>query len=110
MKNTINSPITGLDAATVDQYLPFEGKEVWIWHISKTFRSYGHWTLTLDIEVEGRRKTITAITTNSQMIDNWDGSDENDHVGKLSAINEVLGDNEERLLELAEQPEPKTNK
>lgn len=102
MKNIINSPITGLDANSVDQCLPFEGKEVWIWSVSKLFRSYGHWTLTVDVEVEGRRSTLTKVTTNSQMIDNWHESDDEDYVGMLAAVNEVLDDNEERLLELAE--------
>ena len=109
MKNIINSPITDLDLNSIDQLLPFEGKEVWIWHISKLFRSYGHWTLSAEVEVEGRKQTLTAVTTNSHMIDNWDGLDgepqnfvDADYVGKQKAIEEVLGDNEERLLELAE--------
>ena len=112
MKNIINSPITGLDVNSIDQILPFEGKEVWIWSISKSFRSYGHWALTLDIEVNGRKKTLTAITTNSLMVDYWEGLDgekhnflDDDYMGKFDAVQEVLNDNEERLLELAEDIE-----
>lgn len=112
MKNSINSPITGLDATIVDQYLPFEGKEVWVWSITKLFRNYGHWTLSVDIEVAGRRNTLTTVTTSSLMIDYWEGLDgekhnmiDDDYVGKLAAINEVLNDNEKRLLEMVEKPE-----
>ena len=109
MTNTINSPINGLDLNSIDQSLPFEGKEVWIWSVSKFFRSYGHWTLKVDIEVNGSKKTLTAITTDSLMIDNWDGLGGEDHaflgkdyVGMQEAIVIVLKDNEERLIDMAE--------
>lgn len=97
MTNTINLPndLSSLNVDAIDSMLPFDGKDVWIWYVSKEFKSHGHWTLTVSIEVAGANKKLKAITTNSELIDNWDDS-------LQQAVEIVLGANEERLMELVE--------
>lgn len=114
MTNTINTPgyLNELNLQSIDEALPFEGKEVWIWSIENRMTGYGHWRLSLEIEINGDRHTLATTTTDSLMIDYWDGLDGEDHgildddyVGKFDAIETVLKGNEERLLELAETDE-----
>lgn len=60
-----------------------------IYSFDKKFRSHGHWTITMDVEVKaeepitdkdainsGDRLTITCVTTNSRAIDGLDGADQ----------------------------------
>lgn len=60
-----------------------------IHHFDKKFRSHGHWTITMEIEVlveqlitdnetisSPERVTITCVTTNSRAIDGLDGADQ----------------------------------
>lgn len=94
--NTITTIIPGIDIATFDEYLPFEDKKVWVYDISKQFKSYGHWTLYLDIEIDGKRHELKCLTTDSMMIDDWHEG------GKEQAIRMVLINNEEKLQEIAE--------
>lgn len=64
-------------------------KKLTIHHFEKRFRSHGHWTIKMEIEVpveqlitdietisSSDRATITCATTNSRAIDGLDGADQ----------------------------------
>lgn len=63
--NTINTSnqYSDLNLVAVDRHLPFDGKIVWLWDIRHTKTGYGHWKLSLDIEVDGERTILTKTTT-----------------------------------------------
>ena len=111
MNNYITSRVSGVDTNAIDVLLPleFEEKKVVLWHIDKVQTGYGHWKLLLDIDVEGERHILAAMTTDSIMIDYWDGKEhpgegpswlEDDYVGRLTAIDVVLNANQDQLIEL----------
>lgn len=97
--NKINlaSGIT-IDESTVDALLPFSGATVWVWYISKQQTGYGHWRLTLEIEVNGSKHNLTHITTDSQMIDDWNSDDDDRRESGINeAIEYTLRNNEDEL-------------
>lgn len=106
MKNIINSPVHNLDYNHIDGLLPFENSSVWIWHVTFKKTGYGHWQLIIDMDIDHKKIILSAITTDSHMIDYWSGIDENctsklpaDYVGRVRAITAVLEHNEETLLD-----------
>ena len=108
MKNQINSAIGDLDIATIDELLPFENKTVWIWDIRHNRTGYGNWNLLLDIEIDGTREILKAHSTDSLMIDYWNGMDGQEHgfldsgyIGYVDAIETILRTNLCELEELA---------
>jgi hypothetical protein len=117
MTNIIHSHISNVDVNHIDTLLPFENMEVKLWHIDNVQTGYGHWALLLDIDVNGTREILRAVTTDTQMIDYWNGDEDNelpdhyapDYEGRLQAIEVVLTANEGQLMELAETAQDETN-
>jgi hypothetical protein len=117
MTNIIHSHISNVDVNLIDTLLPFENMEVKLWHIDNVQTGYGHWALLLDIDVNGNREILRAVTTDSKMIDYWNGDEDNklpdhyapDYEGRLQAIEVVLTANEGQLMELAETAQDETN-
>lgn len=106
MKNIISSPIHGIDLSQIDTLLPFENSSVWLWHITHKKTGYGHWQLILDLDIDDKKIILSYVTTDSHMIDYWDGLDENatsmlppDYIGRVQAIAAILEHNEETLLD-----------
>ena len=102
MKNSISSPIHGLDIEMIDSLLPFENRGVWMWHVSFKKTGYGRWLLVMDIDIDERKIILSHPTNDNIIIDYWDGLDENDttflapdYAGRIHAITTILNHNEE---------------
>ena len=78
-------------------YVGLENAEIKLWNLKTTFKSYGHWVVTLEMEINGEKVTIKELTTNSQMIDNF--KDEEDAITKIEALISVIESNDSLLME-----------
>ena len=76
--NTIHNFISGsnLTDEQINDALPCDGATVYVWNVSKIKTGYGHWKVTTDVEVGGKRLNLSIITTDSVAIDQWTGSDD----------------------------------
>ena len=71
-----------------------------VWHLQKSFKSYGHWTLELELEINGKKLEVKTITTNSELIDDWNNEDDGlDYNPKLAAIEDIVNDCEHEIIE-----------
>lgn len=106
MKNVINSAVHSVNTQSIDELLPFENRAVWIWHVTHQFVSYGHWRVILDMDIDDKKIVLSSLCTDSIMIDYWAGVDVGeqcphgtDYIGRLAAIEYIIGKNEDTLLE-----------
>lgn len=107
MKNQINivKPYE-IKEEELDSLLPFEGKKVWLWNVSKTETGYGHWKIAVELEIDGEKIELTHTTTNSRLIDAWkDDAGEVNQSTITTVIDMTLSANDNKMVEFVESIE-----
>lgn len=112
MKNIINSAVHNVNVDAINTLLPFENKAVWIWHVTHQKTGHGHWRIILDIDIDDKKIILSRTITDSIMIDYWSGVDVgeecphgSDYIGRIVAIEYIIRNNEDTLLEFIENQE-----
>ncbi len=82
---------------SIDPQHEFDSEvKVTLWHLSVTKTGYGHWKVSVELELNERKLTITHTTTDSMSIDDYN-SEEGDIDGDWDAETETWSkDAEER--------------
>jgi hypothetical protein len=105
MKNELTVLESGIEKELLESLLPFEGKKVFLKSISNRFKGRGQWSLIVEIEVNGIEKKMSSHSTDSLMIDFWNGTEGEefpeflgeDYVGKKTALSYVLNEYQDEL-------------
>ncbi len=85
-----------LNPLTEEDYTP----EIYFRDIRFSFTGYGHWRVTIEIDIDGRECEWSTVTTDSMAIDDAnDDDDDRRREGYLSLFNVVISDNEESIIE-----------
>lgn len=74
-------------------------ESIYVYHISNQFRSYGHWKLSVTVEVDGKRLELSHITTDSMMIDDWSNDGGLNLDTLVSAFDSVISANEYEIAD-----------
>lgn len=78
--------------------------------IQKQMTGYGHWKITVSVELDGTELTLTAITTDSVMIDEWNDEDGNYNLDTLvNAFDSVITENEYEIADALIADETETD-
>jgi hypothetical protein len=82
-------------------YCGIQNTEVKLWNLNVKFKSYGHWLITLELNVNGEKINLKKTTTDSQLIDRF--KDEENAEAAMEVLMDVLLENETLLMQKFEE-------
>ena len=107
--NTLSNYIADQDIINVMEGLndPFYGKfvkedmdvSVSLWDVSTQMTGYGHWKITVKLEINGSELILTSTTTDSEAIDNI-RDDDSKSEGYIILFGQCLNANEDEVYEM----------
>lgn len=70
-----------------------------LWDLSIRQTGYGHWRISVHIDINGEEVKISTITTDSISIDNYNSEDD-DEIGEgfINLLTECINDNEDEII------------
>lgn len=105
MTNSITTSYNGMEVESIDNALPFEGKNVYVKEISKRQTGYGHWKITLRMDVNDKELSLNMTTTDSQGIDKWSDEDGYNMETLSGFACRVIENNESEIEEFIQEAE-----
>ena len=96
--NTYDSLISNEE---LDQLLPNVPTDcrISLWNLSITQTGYGHWIISVELEINGEKEIYSTITTNSTAIDAYNDKDDEERSseGFKELLSEVLSKNADEI-------------
>lgn len=91
--------IAGILKAFTDSNVIPVVKSIYVYHVSKQMTGYGHWKLSVTVEIDGEKFELSNETTDSMMIDSWSEDGELNLDTLVSAFDSVITANEYEIQE-----------